>query len=353
VIVNHFKSKGSGTPDPYGQGNATADRVAQAEALSGFAADFASASGTDKVFLTGDFNSYSMEDPMQVLYEDGYTAVDSDTEDEWTYSYGGMSGSLDHVLANAAALELVTGADIWSINSGESVAFEYSRHNYNLTDFYEPDVYRASDHDPEVVGITIPARPAYRATTVQATAAMASGTPGTVTATVTSDGTATGAVEVLEGGRLLGSADLVDGVAEVTVPGDALTPGSYVLDVRYLGDDRHDPSATTARLVVTKAAPELTATPRDRAVQVRRGETTVDVTVSAAGVEPTGYVLLLDEAGTVLSAAALIDGRAVLPTGSFDTTGTKQLTVRYLGDDLVAAGSTSTSVDVVKGRPKA
>ena len=33
VIANHFKSKGSGTPDPDGQGNANDSRVAQAHAL--------------------------------------------------------------------------------------------------------------------------------------------------------------------------------------------------------------------------------------------------------------------------------------------------------------------------------
>ena len=155
VIVNHFKSKGSGTPDPDGQGNSNVDRVAQAHDLSAFATSFAAERGTDKVFLTGDFNSYSEEDPLQVLYGDGYTNLDSDTPGETTYSFSGLSGSLDHVLANGPALELVTGVDIWNINSGESVAFEYSRHNYNVTDFYEANPYRASDHDPEVVGLDV------------------------------------------------------------------------------------------------------------------------------------------------------------------------------------------------------
>jgi 5'-nucleotidase len=155
VIVNHFKSKGSGTPDPDGQGNSNVDRVAQAHDLQAFADSFAADRGTDKVFLTGDFNSYTEEDPLQVLYGAGYTNLESDTAGESTYSFSGLSGSLDHVLANDAALAMVTGVDIWNINSGESVAFEYSRHNYNVTDFYSPDPYRASDHDPEVVGLDV------------------------------------------------------------------------------------------------------------------------------------------------------------------------------------------------------
>ncbi|KQY64550.1 ExeM/NucH family extracellular endonuclease [Nocardioides sp. Root140] len=159
VIVNHFKSKGSpGTGDNAdsgdGQGGWNGDRTRQAASLLTFADEFAAARGTEKVFLTGDFNSYTEEDPMHVLYDGGFTNVESNTPGESTYSFSGLSGSLDHVLANDAALATVQGADVWNINSGESVAFEYSRHNYNVTDFYEPNVYRSSDHDPEIVGIS-------------------------------------------------------------------------------------------------------------------------------------------------------------------------------------------------------
>ena len=160
VVVNHFKSKGSGVDDGTGQGNANPDRVAQARAVVPFANDFAASRGTDKVFLTGDFNSYSEEDPIQVLEDAGFETVDSDDANEWTYSFSGESGSLDHVLANTAAKAMVTGADVWGINSGESVAYEYSRDNYNATQFYSPDQFRASDHDPEIVGLDADTTPA-------------------------------------------------------------------------------------------------------------------------------------------------------------------------------------------------
>ena len=159
VVVNHFKSKGSGADDGTGQGNSNLDRVAQANALVTFANSFAGSRGTDKIFLTGDFNAYSKEDPIQALEAGGFSLVKSDTPNEWSYSFDGQSGSLDHVLANPAAKALVTGADLWSINSGESVAWEYSRTNYNVSDLYEPNVYRASDHDPFVVGLNLAAAP--------------------------------------------------------------------------------------------------------------------------------------------------------------------------------------------------
>ena len=34
---------------------------------------------------------------------------------------------------------------------GESVALEYSRYNYNVTNFYDPSPFRSSDHDPTIV----------------------------------------------------------------------------------------------------------------------------------------------------------------------------------------------------------
>jgi 5'-nucleotidase len=161
VIVNHFKSKGSGTgadaDQNDGQGASNATRVAEAKALVAFANDVKVGTGTKTVFLTGDFNAYTREDPMQVLYDAGYTDIGSTMTDESTYLFDGVVGSLDHVLGNAPAMSQVTGADVWNINSVESVAFEYSRHNYNATDFYSEDPFRSSDHDPLLVGFNPPA----------------------------------------------------------------------------------------------------------------------------------------------------------------------------------------------------
>jgi 5'-nucleotidase len=158
VIVNHFKSKGSGVDDGTGQGNANPDRVAQATALADFADDFKSLRGIAKVFLVGDFNAYSHEDPIQVLEGRGYQTVDStDDPNEETYNFDGQIGSLDHVLANAAAATDVAGADVWPINGYESVYYEYSRFNSNVTNLYDTSPFRSSDHSPEIVGIDVSA----------------------------------------------------------------------------------------------------------------------------------------------------------------------------------------------------
>ncbi|MDO9456557.1 ExeM/NucH family extracellular endonuclease, partial [Nocardioides sp.] len=156
VITNHFKSKGSGTPDPI-QGNANDRRILQANALKTFAQSFSdNLNGSGAIFLTGDFNAYEQEDPVQVLTSSGYTALASTTTPgESSYSFSGLDGSLDHVFANAKANAMVSGVDIWNINANESVYYEYSRFNYNITNLYTNDAFRASDHNPEVIGINL------------------------------------------------------------------------------------------------------------------------------------------------------------------------------------------------------
>ncbi|WP_263120649.1 ExeM/NucH family extracellular endonuclease [Cellulomonas fimi] len=159
VAVNHFKSKGSAGPWPGdadtgdGQSSSVESRVRQAEALRDWIPTVQG--DAEAVALVGDFNSYTAEDPLQVLYTAGYTDAGSAlAEGEYSYSFSGLSGSLDHVLLNQAALDRATGADIWNINSGESIALEYSRYNYHGSLFYAPDAYRSSDHDPVIVGLS-------------------------------------------------------------------------------------------------------------------------------------------------------------------------------------------------------
>ncbi|MEO7263038.1 MAG: ExeM/NucH family extracellular endonuclease [Jatrophihabitantaceae bacterium] len=159
-VVNHFKSKGSAGPWPGdadsgdGQGASNESRVRQATALRDWIPTVLPATGAKAVVLAGDFNSYGKEDPLDVLSAAGYTDVEQNfAHGEYSYSFSGLSGSLDHILVNANALARSTGADIWNINSGESLALEYSRWNYHGTDFHSPDAYRSSDHDPVVVGL--------------------------------------------------------------------------------------------------------------------------------------------------------------------------------------------------------
>ncbi len=161
LIANHFKSKGSAaTPGDtdQGQGNSNLARTAQAAALVKFSTDLQAEQGTDKVLLMGDFNSYGFEDPMLLMADAGYVDQGAKTG-KHSYAFGGLVGSLDHVVATPAADALVTGADIWNINSSESIAMGYSRYNYNVTNFYDGSAFAASDHDPVVVGLKLAGAP--------------------------------------------------------------------------------------------------------------------------------------------------------------------------------------------------
>ncbi|MEQ6902630.1 ExeM/NucH family extracellular endonuclease [Nocardioides sp. YIM 152588] len=252
-VVNHFKSKGSAGPWPGdvdagdGQGNSNESRVRQATALRDWVAALESEVGVEDTFLVGDFNAYTQEDPLHVLYDAGYADTESYFGNgEFSYSFSGLSGSLDHVLVNAGALERLTGTDIWNINSGESVAMEYSRYNYHATDFHTAEVYRSSDHDPVVVGLDDEApetgdTPSRTSVVVTPGRIVAGRTEATVRIRVRSEHRpASGEVEVSADGATY-TATLRHGRATVELPAFA-EPGEYEVVVRYLGTTTTAPS---------------------------------------------------------------------------------------------------------------
>ena len=150
VIANHFKSKSAsegdpefGTDSPY-----NADRVKQAESLLAFATSLERGQKTD-VYLVGDFNAYAKEDPIKVFTDAGYTdLLFSRARGQYTYTFDGELGSLDHVLASPTATDKVTGVGVWSINSPE-----WSGREYWGPAAEAGTPFRSSDHDPILVGV--------------------------------------------------------------------------------------------------------------------------------------------------------------------------------------------------------
>ncbi|PAT14461.1 nuclease [Corynebacterium sp. NML 120412] len=172
AVVNHFKSKGSvarGDKDSGdGQGNNPKVRADQAQALI----DHLNKEGkwTDlPTFILGDLNSYTKEDAIKTIKGGGFTLVHHEKDfNQASYQFGGRLGTLDHVLANTSASDLVQDSAVWNINGDESVAFEYSRRNYNAQDFFGSgddklygygNPFRSSDHDPVKVGFNITVDP--------------------------------------------------------------------------------------------------------------------------------------------------------------------------------------------------
>lgn len=177
LVVSHFKSK-SGCPAPDaadaagntdagdGQGCWNARRVAHAERLRGFVAQLQAGGGSPDVVLLGDFNAYAQEDPLALLAAHGFVdQVARFAPAAHSFVFDGAAGRLDHVLTSAGLSPRVSGAAVWHINADESPA-----HDYNLEfrqpacpgcapDLYAPTPYRASDHDPVLLGLDLPARP--------------------------------------------------------------------------------------------------------------------------------------------------------------------------------------------------
>ncbi|TQL40448.1 5'-nucleotidase [Homoserinimonas aerilata] len=152
VVANHFKSKsGDGAEPADGQGKFNAERTAMAERLVGFVDGItADPAKSDDVFLIGDFNAYAQEDPIQVFTGAGYVdLLPERTDGQYTYTFDGELGSLDHVLATPSLAEYVTGVGVWGINSPE-----WSDRGFAFGAAEAGTVFRSSDHDPILVGVS-------------------------------------------------------------------------------------------------------------------------------------------------------------------------------------------------------
>ncbi len=155
-MINHFKAKsGSGSGDNAdagdGQGTYNGDRVREATAVVTFAKSCATYFGDNDVLVMGDLNAYSMEDPIRVFTNGGYTNLIKKYEGEggYSYSYRGAVGCLDHALANESMTGQVTGCEVFHVNTDESTVFAYDGYSY------QDNMYRSSDHDPVVVGLRL------------------------------------------------------------------------------------------------------------------------------------------------------------------------------------------------------
>ena len=159
LAVNHFKSKGkpcTGDKSINLQGNCNQVRKNAAQALVTLIEQHLGEARDRAVLIVGDLNSYRQEDPLLELYQAGYRNLQK--EGQFTYSFQGYLGNLDHALGNQALLPRVRSIDAWHINSIEDVLLDYhseaNGHAYPSIDNYaEPDERRSSDHDPIVIGL--------------------------------------------------------------------------------------------------------------------------------------------------------------------------------------------------------
>jgi hypothetical protein len=162
VAVNHLKSKGSDCDDvgdpnrADGQGNCSRTRTQAATALGDWLHADPTRSGDPDILIIGDLNSYLQEDPLQALENAGFVnLLDASVGSEaYSFVFGGQAGALDHAFASRALATRVSGVAEWHINADEAPLIDYNLdfgRDAGLFDDATP--FRASDHDPIIVGI--------------------------------------------------------------------------------------------------------------------------------------------------------------------------------------------------------
>jgi uncharacterized protein len=159
-VVNHFKSKGSCPASgdiEAGQGCWNLARTAQSQALNSFVSKLQT-QGESDVLLMGDINSYLNEDPTKILETVGYESLlkRMPANDRYTYVFGGETGALDHGYASSSMKAQVTGVNVWHINADEPSVIDYNT-EFKTDDRYAATPFRASDHDPVILGLTLTA----------------------------------------------------------------------------------------------------------------------------------------------------------------------------------------------------
>ena len=164
VAVNHLKSKGSacaGDPDlGDGQGNCNITRLNAAIAEANWLASDPTNSGDPDFIIIGDLNSYARENPIAALESFGFTNLINAFVGANAYSYvfQGQSGYLDHALATSTLTDQATGATEWHINADEPIALDYNvefKSANHINTLYSTEPFRASDHDPLIVGLNL------------------------------------------------------------------------------------------------------------------------------------------------------------------------------------------------------
>lgn len=171
VVVNHLKSKSSScagniAPVPSdpdigdGQGDCNQTRSQAARELAAWLATDPTGAGDKDVLIIGDLNAYAQEDPVTALTGAGYTDLVARDLGSAAYSYvfDGQWGYLDHALASPSLARQVSGVAGWHINADEPGALDYNtnfKSAAQIAGYYAADAFRASDHDPVVVGLDL------------------------------------------------------------------------------------------------------------------------------------------------------------------------------------------------------
>jgi predicted extracellular nuclease len=291
VVVNHLKSKGSdcedvGDPDTGdGQGNCNQTRTQAATALVNWLATDPTGSGDPDFLIVGDMNSYAKEDPITTITSAGYTNLLESLigADAYSYVFDGQSGYLDHALASSSLVPQTSGVTEWHNNADEPIGLDYNvefKTANQINTFYTSAPFRASDHDPVLVGLNLNAPP-----TVDAGGPYNVGEGSSVLVTASGND--------LDGGSLTYAWDL-DNNGSFETPGQNATfsaatldgPGSYTINVRVT-DAGGLFTVDSATVQVANVAPTVSASFGSNSVSCGSNNATLNVSYTDPGIADT------------------------------------------------------------------
>jgi len=162
VAVNHFKSKGgSGTgldaDQNDGAGNWNFRRTQAAEALDAWLDTDPTGSGDTDFLIIGDLNSYAQEDPVIFLEGEYDNLFDTfGITSPYSFVFDGQAGALDYGFSSSSLTAQVSGITEWHLNADEPDAIDYNLDFGRDPAYFDATVpFRASDHDPLVIGLTL------------------------------------------------------------------------------------------------------------------------------------------------------------------------------------------------------
>lgn len=162
VIVNHLKSKGSSCDSAGdrnmrdGQGNCNLVRRDAANAIADWIKTDPTKSGDPDYLIIGDLNAYPKEDPLTALGNAGLENLLDEQPDSYSFVFNGQAGALDYALATPSLRSQVVDTIAWHINADEPSLLDYNLEHGRDPDLFDADSpYRASDHDPIVIGLEL------------------------------------------------------------------------------------------------------------------------------------------------------------------------------------------------------
>lgn len=162
VVVNHLKSKGSSCDADGdanlgdGQGNCSQTRTDAVIAIADWIASDPTASDDADFLVIGDLNAYTKEDPLTAFRNAGFTNLLESRSNAYSFLFDAQAGALDHAVVSESLVPQVAGIIEWHINADEPPLLDYNlEHGRNPALFDADSPYRASDHDPLIIGLDL------------------------------------------------------------------------------------------------------------------------------------------------------------------------------------------------------